>query len=135
MFAPGEIIYGFAKGLYRPKFKYAVSIFRDAELNILAQFTTSQDRRGYVIEAGKELGINPQTGLAFSFPKRTVMAYDYGFLYGTEPQLVSQFDNPEIVCRMYEEEYISLVYALYKSDYSPAEYKPFLETILTDFYK
>ncbi len=135
MFAPGDIIYGFAKGLYRPKFKYVVSIFKDADLNILAQFTTSQDRRGYVIEAGKELGLHPQTGIAFCFPKRTVMAYDYGFLYGTENQLISQFDNPEIVCRMYDDVYINLVYALYKSDFSPTEYKPILEKILTEFYK
>ena len=94
MFAPGDIIYGFAKGLYRPKFKYVVSIFKDADLNILAQFTTSQ-----------------------------------------ENQLISQFDNPEVVCHMYDDVYINLVYALYKSDFSPAEYKPILEKILTEFYK
>lgn len=135
MFAPGEIIYGYAKCLFRPKFKYAVSIFRNDELNILAQFTTSQDRRGYVIEAGQELGLHPKKGSVFSFPKRTVMAYDYGFLYGTENQLVSQFDNPEVVCKMYDEVYINLVYSLYKSDFSPTEYKPFLEKILTEFYK
>ena len=134
MFAPGEIIYGYAKGLYKPKFKYVVSIFRDVELNILAQFTTSQDRLGYVIEAGKEIGVHPQTGAPFSFPKRTVLAYDYGFLYGTEQQLGSQLDNPETVCRMHESEYINMVYALYKSDYSPAQYKPFMEKILMDYY-
>ncbi|MCR5453736.1 MAG: hypothetical protein K6F33_01955 [Bacteroidales bacterium] len=135
MFAPGDIIYGYAKSLYRPKYKYAVSIFRDSELNILAQFTTSKDRRGYVIDAGKIIGVNPQTGVDFCFQKRTVLAYDYGFLYGTEQQLISQLDNPEIVCRMSEEEYINMVYALYKSDYTPAEYKPFLEKVLEDFYK
>ena len=135
MFAPGEIVYGFAKGLYRPKYKYAVSIFRDADLNILAQFTTSKDRRGYVIEAGVELGQNPQSGETFSFAKRTVITYDYGFLYGTQEQLASQFDNPVVVCKMYGETYINLVYALYKSIYFPAEYKPYLEQVLIDFYK
>lgn len=135
MFKPGDIIYGFAKGLYRPKYKYAVSIFRDCELNILAQFTTSQERRGYLIEAGKIIGKNPFTGAEFSFPKRTIMAYDYGFLYGSEQKLVSQFDHPEIVCRMNKDEYINLVYALYKSDYTPTVYKPFLEKVLEDYYK
>ena len=114
MFAPRDIIYGYAKGLYRPKYKYAVSIFKDAKLNILAQFTTNQDRRGYTIDAGKVIGTNPQTGSDFCLPKRTVLAYDYGFLYGTEQQLISQLDNPEIVCRMNEDEYINMVYALYR---------------------
>lgn len=48
MFAPGEIVYGYVTRM--GKFKYAVSIYRDENVNILIHFTTSQPRAGVPIE-------------------------------------------------------------------------------------
>lgn len=82
MFAPGEIVYGYVTRM--GKSKYAVSIYRDENVNILIHFTTSQPRAGvpieqvhhgaiykdgecrsYVFEAKREIGINPSTGARF----------------------------------------------------------------------
>lgn len=48
MFAPGEIVYGYVKHIGKPK--YAVSIYRDEDVNILIHFTTSQPRAGVPLE-------------------------------------------------------------------------------------
>ena len=146
MLNPGDIIYGFAKNLPTPKNKYAVCIFRDENVNILIQFTTSQPRAGvplqevkhgaiykdgdclsYVFERGKEIGVNPQNNKRFSFPLRTVMAFDYGFLRGEEKYLLEQFDDLNVVCKLDIKEYIELVYAMYSSKRTPPEYLPYLD--------
>lgn len=153
MFQPGEIIYGFAKNLYRPKNKYAISLYRDENVNILIQFTTSQDRAGvpfdkivhganylngdcmsYVFEPCVEIGVNPETGESFSFPKRTVMVFDYGYLQGSEQFLLNQFSEVKTLCKLHDQEYINLVYAMYKSSKTNKVYIPYLERILTDYY-
>lgn len=48
MFAPGEIVYGHVKHIGKPK--YAVSMYRDEDVNILIHFTTSQPRAGVPLE-------------------------------------------------------------------------------------
>lgn len=154
MLNPGDIIHGFAKNLHTPKNKYAICIYRDEEVNIVMQFTTSQPRAGvpdeevhhgaiykdgnclsYVFEAGVEIGINPQDNSRFSFPKRTVMTFDYGFLKAPEKVLLGQFDNLKKVCKLDETEYINLIYAMYRSNRTKPEHKPYLDKIITDYYK
>lgn len=151
MFAPGEIVYGYVTRM--GKFKYAVSIYRDENVNILIHFTTSQPRAGvpieqvhhgaiykdgecrsYVFEAKREIGVNPSTGVRFYFPLQTTMAFDYGLFKDSEQKLRQMFVNPKVVCKLDDNEYIDLVYAMYKSDNTPDEYKPFLNKVLEDFF-
>lgn len=151
MFAPGEIVYGYVKHIGKPK--YAVSIYRDEEVNILIHFTTSQPRAGvplelvrhganykdgdcksYVFEARREIGTNPTNGERFGFPLRTTMVFDYGLFKDTEQKLRQMFESPQVVCKLDDKEYIDLVYAMYSSKSTPAEYKPYLDKILTDYF-
>lgn len=151
MFAPGEIVYGYVKHIGKPK--YAVSIYRDEEVNILIHFTTSQPRAGvpfeqirhganyidgdcksYVFEARHEIGINPATGNRFHFPMRTTMVFDYGFFKDTEQKLRLMFEDPQVVCKLDDKEYIDLVYAMLKSKSTPKQYKPYLDKVLTDYF-
>lgn len=153
MFNPGTVTYGFAKNISSPKYKYAISIFRDAELRILIHFTTSQARAGvpvteihhginkndmgdvmsYVFEPDVEIGNTPD-GKRFKFPQRTVMQFDYGFLSGDDLWLQNEFDNLEIKCHLDREEYLNLVYAMYKSRRTPKKYKPYLQKVLEEAY-
>ena len=154
MFEPGTVTYGFAKNISNPKYKYAISIFRDANVQVVIHFTTSQRRAGvpdaqiqhginrdtegnvvsYVFEPDREIGDTPDGG-RFKFPMRTVMQFDYGFLHGDDLSLQRQFDNLEIKCNLDQEVYIDLVYAMYVSKRTPAEYKPYLEAVLEEAYK
>ena len=152
MFSPGEIVYGFVKHI--GKSKYAICIYRDEDLNILLHFTTSQARAGvdsdevrhgaiykegeclsYVFEAGHDIGENPSTGVSFHFPLRTTMAFDYGYLKAGTQQLFSLFEDPKVVCKLDDKEYIDLIYAMYRSKRTPLEYKPYLDAILSDYYQ
>ena len=151
MFAPGEIVYGHVKHIGKPK--YAVSMYRDEDVNILIHFTTSQPRAGvplelvhhgaiykdgdcksYVFEARREIGTNPATGERFCFPLRTTMAFDYGLLKDSEERLRQMFENPQVVCKLDDKEYIDLVYAMYSSKSTPDEYKPYLDKVLTKYF-
>ena len=60
MFEPGTVTYGFAKNISNPKYKYAISIFRDANVQVVIHFTTSQRRAG-VPDAQIQHGINRDT--------------------------------------------------------------------------
>lgn len=154
MIKPGDIIHGFAKNLYTPKNKYAVCIYKDKNLELLLHFTTSQQRAGvpeedithgaiyrdgdclsYVFEAGKEIGVNPESKARFSFQKRTVMVFDYGLLKGEESFICKQFDDLKVVCKLDTEEYINLVYAMYKSKRTPKEHVTYLQKVLDNYYK
>lgn len=151
MFAPGEIVYGHVKHI--GKSKYAVSIYRDEDVNVLIHFTTSQPRAGvplgqirhgaiykdgdcksYVFEARCEIGTNPITGERFRFPLRTTMAFDYGLIKDSEERLRQMFENPQVVCKLDDKEYIDLVYAMYSSKSTPDEYKPYLNKVLTEYF-
>ena len=63
------------------------------------------------------------------------MQFDYGFLHGDDLSLQRQFDNLEIKCHLDQEVYIDLLYAMYVSKRTPAEYKPYLEAVLEEAYK
>lgn len=153
MFKPREIIYGYAKGLYSPHNKYIVTIYQDEELSIVACFTTSQQRAGipqhqvhhgpiyrdkqcisYVFEKDRPIGLDPQTGQFFSFPKRTVITFDYGVREGKRAYFQELFDNPRVVCLLDEKEYIQLVYAMYCSPHTKISHKKVLDKILQDYY-
>lgn len=153
MFEPGTVTYGFAKTISDPKPKYAISIFRDENVQILIHFTTSRKRTGiadelihhginrdangdvvaYVFEPDVEIGDAPDGG-RFRFPMRTVMQFDYGFLQADDWGLQQQFDNLEVKCHLDKKEYLDLVYAMYKSKRTPSIYKPYLEKILLDAF-
>jgi hypothetical protein len=135
MFQPREIVYGVVKDIDPPKNKYIVTIYRDEELNIIACFTTSQQRVGYVFDKGKIIGINPEDGTEFSFPLRTIITFDYGVIEGVLEQLTERFENPKVVCKLSEKEYIDLVYAMYRSNHTKAGHKKILEKILIDKFK
>lgn len=66
----------------------------------------------------------PATGERFCFPLRTTMAFDYGLLKDSEERLRQMFENPQVVCKLDDKEYIDLVYAMYSSKSTPDEYKP-----------
>lgn len=154
MFQPREIVYGYAKRLRSPHNKYIIIIYQDDNLSIVACFTTSQQRAGvseeqvhhgpiyndekkcisYVFEQGNVIGVNPNSGNAFSFPKRTVVTFDYGIQEGQKEYFFEQFDNPEVVCVLDENEYIELVYAMYCSHYTKTTHKNVLDKILRDYY-
>lgn len=153
MFEAGTVTYGFAKTISNPKNKYAISIFRDENLCVLIHFTTTQHRAGvsegkihhginrddagnivsYVFEPTIEIGNAPDGG-RFCFPERTIMQFDYGFIQATETNLLQQFDNLEIKCRLDKHEYLDLVYAMYRSKRTPIKYKPYLEAVLESAY-
>lgn len=153
MFELGTVTYGLAKTISNPKYKYAISLFRDENVRVVIHFTTSQKRAGipdelvrhginrdsegnvmsYVFEAGVEIGDTPN-GARFSFPLRTTMQFDYGFLCGDDLSLQQQFDNLEVKCKLDTEEYLDLVYAMYRSKRTPEKYKPYLEKVLEEAY-
>lgn len=153
MFQPREIMYGYAKNMYSPHNKYIVTIYQDEELNVVACFTTSQSRAGvseeklhhgaiyrnkecisYVFEKGVNIGKNPSTGKSFAFPKRSVITFDYGIKEGTRESFIEEIENAEVVCVLDEEEYINLIYAMYRSPYTNARHKITLDRILQNFY-
>lgn len=130
-----------------------VTIYQDENLSIVACFTTSKQRAGvpeqlikhgpiykekkcisYVFEHGVTIGNNPKTGETFSFPKRTVITFDYGVQEGRKDYFMEQFDNPEVVCVLDEKEYMELVYAMYRSPYTKTSHKAVLDKILQDYY-
>ncbi len=149
MFEPGTVTYGFAKYISNPKNKYAISIFRDENVQILIHFTTTQKRAGvpedqihhginrdsegnvmsYVFEPTVEVGDTPDGG-RFRFPRRTIMQFEYGFLQGDDQSLQQQFDNLEVKCKLDPKEYENLIYAMYRSKRTSEAYKPYLEEVL-----
>ena len=149
MFEPGTVTYGFAKYISNPKNKYAISIFRDENVQILIHFTTTQKRAGvpedqihhginrdsegnvmsYVFEPTVEVGDTPDGG-RFCFPRRTIMQFEYGFLQGDDQSLQQQFDNLEVKCKLDPKEYENLIYAMYRSKRTSEAYKPYLEEVL-----
>jgi len=153
MFQPREIVYGYAKNLYSPHNKYIVTLYQDEELNVVGCFTTSQSRAGvseeeiqhgtiyrnkecvsYVFEKGVSIGKNPSTGEDFAFPKRSVITFDYGIKEGTKESFVEEMENTEVVCVLDENEYVNLIYAMYRSPYTKTRHKIVLDKILQDFY-
>ena len=86
------------------------------------------------VHKGHCIGLNPATGVEFSFPKRTVITFDYGVREGQKEYFLRQFENPEVVCELYEAEYIELVYAMYRSPHTRETHKKVLYRILEEYY-
>ena len=146
-----NIIYGFCNCINPPKPKYLISLFRSANLNVIAVFPTSQHRAGvaspqhgynkrgdqivsYVFEAGHPIGKRMDSDEDFSFPLPTTIPFDYCFREGDQNDILKAFDSPEVVGSLSDKEYIDLVYALYKSPLTPQKYKPIFDKILQDYF-
>lgn len=149
MLTPKNVIYGFCKSTHPPKPKYMISLYRSEDLNIVACFTTSQNRAGvpserikhgkitnernevlsYVFLPEVSVGKTP-AGQAFHFPVQTVVRFDYCFREEEQSKLLSSFVAPEVKCTLDDAEYENLIYAMYKSDDTPLIYKTYFEKIL-----
>ncbi|WP_294633853.1 hypothetical protein [uncultured Bacteroides sp.] len=149
MLSPQNVIRGFCKSTNPPKYKYLISLYRSEELNIIACFTTSQDRAGIPLEEIRHgviknkkneiisyvfltdvcVGKTPEDK-DFHFPLQSVIRFDYCFKEGNQAELLSNFESPVIVCKLNDKEYEDLIYAMYKSDDTPEVYKPHFEKIL-----
>ena len=110
-----------------------ISLYRSEELNIIACFTTSQNRAGvpseqikhgiirnkekeiisYVFLADVCVGVTPENE-DFHFPLQTVIRFDYCFKEGNQTELLSNFQSPVIICKLNDTEYENLIYAMYK---------------------
>ena len=44
------------------------------------------------------------------------------------------YEDPQVVCKLDDKEYIDLVYAMLKSKSTPKQYKPYLDKVLTDYF-
>lgn len=151
MLSPQNVIRGFCKNTNPPKYKYLISLYRSEDLNIIACFTTSQNRAGvppeqikhgaiknkegeiisYVFLTEVCVGLTPENE-NFYFPLQTVIRFDYCFKEGSQTELLSNFQSPAIVCKLNDAEYADLIYAMYKSDDTPEIYKPLFEKILSE---
>lgn len=149
MLSPQNIIYGFCKTTNPPKAKYLISLYRSEDLNVTACFTTSRERAGvplqkvkhgsikndnneiisYVFSTDVYIGVTP-IGKEFKFPVQTVIRFDYCFKDGEQTDILSNFISPKVVCRLNDDEYVNLIYAMYHSDDTPEIYKPHFEQIL-----
>ncbi len=151
MFQEREIILAFIKDIHPPKKKFLITLYRDQELNVVACFTTSQHRIpsnpedvrhgvvrkngapvAYVFEKDKVIGISPKTDKPFSFPKRTIVTFDYCFQVGTLEKFEQRTDptDRETVCVMNNKEFVDLLYAMYRSPHTNGRFLPMIEKSL-----
>ncbi|GHT20170.1 hypothetical protein AGMMS4957_06250 [Bacteroidia bacterium] len=109
-------------------------------MDIVACFTTSQTRAlknakgevvSYIFEIGDEIGLKPD-GSPFSFPQPTVISFDYCFQNKSQEELINGFESPAIICILHQQEYLNLIYAMYKSKATPQKYKAIFEKILEE---
>lgn len=148
MFQEREIILAFVKDINPPKPKFFITLYRDEELNVVACFTTSQHRApiapeevkhgvlrkdnkpvAYVFEQGYEIGVT-EGGTPFSFRKRTFVPFDYCFQQGSLDSFMSRVQTPEVVGILNNEEFVELLYAMYRSPHTKKVYMPFIEKAL-----
>ena len=155
MFQPREIVYGYVIGLgfAKPKYKYLIILYRDADLEIFACFTTSQHYYGvqeeevkhgaikrdgeyysFVFEKDVVIGIDPRTGNSFSFPCRTTITFNYGIRQGEFEDFESGITNKEVVCVLNKDIFADLLYAMYKSPEMNDRFKPYLEKSLEQLF-
>ena len=153
MFTPGNVVYAFCNNTNPPKNKYMISLYRGLDFDLVFSFTTSQPRAGvpeeqvhhgiikndagdsisYVFEAGHEIGTTPD-GKRFSFPKRTVITFDYGLHMTKLDQLLKTIENPVLKCKLDEKEYEDLIYALMRSPRTQEKFKPVFDQILIKLF-
>lgn len=155
MFQPGEIVHGLVSGLgfRNPKNKYLITLYRDENLEVVACFTTSQHYYGvpeelvkhgaicrngeyysYVFDKDVVIGVNPEDGTDFAFPKRTTVTFNYGIRQGYMGDFADGMQNIRTVCVLNKEEFGNLLYAMYKSPEMDMAYKPYLEKSLQSLY-
>lgn len=149
MFQEREIILAFVKDIHPPKEKFFITLYRDDNLNVVACFTTSQHRVpitpedarhgvirkenkpvAYMFEEGYVVGYLPESETPFSFAKRTFVPFDYCFQSGTLDSFRQRTDNPKVVGVLSKTEFLSLLYAMYRSPHTNKKYIPLLEKVL-----
>lgn len=154
MFQEREIVLAFINDIQPPKRKFLITLYRDQELNIVACFTTSQQRlpakpedvqhgvfrkngapMAYVFEKGRTIGTDPKTNTPFSFHKRTIVYFDYCFQAGTLDKFEQRTNSQdrETVCIMNDKEFVDLIYAMYRSPYTNGKFLPLLEKSLEKY--
>lgn len=150
MFQEGEIVLAFVKDIHPPKEKFFITLYRDDNLNVVACFTTSQHRVAvapdevrhgvvrqdnnpvaYVFEQGREIGVTPDEKKSFAFAKRTFIPFDYCYQEGTLDKFMARTLSPKVVGVLHKEEFVSLLYAMYRSPHTNRKYIPLLEKSLT----
>ena len=117
------------------KQKYAVILYSDNNNYIITTFTTSQKRAGtnpahgvnrnpecYVFKANITIGTNPDDGKDFSFEKDTIIVPDYGIDDMSIVDFMTKVTGLKTVCSLSTEEYISLLYFLYRSEKTREKY-------------
>lgn len=141
MLSEKNVVYGFCNATNPPKYKYLISLHRSPELNVVACFTTSQNRTGsayiekkhgkikdakgfvvsYFFKQGVVIG-KSISGDEFSFSKDTTVPFDYCFQEGDQSTIISKFENIEVKCVLSDTEYFNLIYAIYQSPNTPKQY-------------
>ena len=151
MLSPRNIIYGKCLTTNPPKNKYLISLYRSNDLNVVACFTTSQSRAGvplsqvqhgkikdkknnvisYCFKADINIGNCPD-GTSFAFSLDTTIVFDYCFQEQFQDKLLSNFEHPNVVCTLNDDEYLDLIYAMYQSKTTNKGYKTIFENILNN---
>ena len=152
MFEPGNVLHGIFRlsdTLTKPK--YAIVLHKDNDFYILATFTTSQKRSGavayvhgknpkgskepksYVFLSTQKVGTRTVNGVVkeYNFPDDTTVVPDYGLRFTSIVEFKKNVTNLELVCSLYEREYLDLIYTLYQCKKTPREYKEIYERILS----
>ncbi|NDV58276.1 hypothetical protein [Bacteroides sp. 519] len=151
MLSPKNVIYGFCLFTIPKKDKYLISLYRGSDLDIIACFSTSQqyhitkyphithgkvkNEKGEIVAYVFDIGhvVGKTTGnIPFAFPKRTIIPFDYCFQNKSQQELIDGFNNPRICFVLSEEEYIEILYSMYRSKYTPIRYKKIFEKILNE---
>ena len=143
MLNPSTIVHGFFILKNERKDKYAVILHSDMKNYLITTFTTSQKRAGvdpvhginrnpdcYVFKANRSIGKCPDFGTDFFFSQDTVIVPDYGIEDVSIEVFLSKVSNLKVVCCLFKEEYINLLYFLYKSDKTKVKYVGIFEKIL-----
>lgn len=150
MFTPGSILHGTFQLKAVTKPKYVIVLYNDGLNCILTTFTTSEERSGvlspvhgknpqegeplsYVFKMGVVIGElcdNNGNSVPFSFPKDTVVVPDYGDQYTTPQAFLATVKGLKKCCELYPNEYVDLIYTLYKSKKTKRKYKHIFEEIL-----
>lgn len=130
MFTPRNIIHAYFPTMQ--KNKYLISLYRNKDFYIVAAFTTSQNRRGYIFDANKRIGIKSDGISDFAFSKKTTIAFDYCFVENYQWALSEKMKDAQVIASLNLDEYKNLIYAMYCSDDVKSEYKKYFEKILEE---
>ena len=143
MIDPSAIVHGLFILKYEQKNKYAVILHSDLKNYLITTFTTSRNRAGinpvhgvnrnpdcYVFKANQVIGKSPDNGTDFFFSQDTVIVPDYGIEDMSIDKFLSRVSNLIVVCVLFKEEYLDLLYFLYKSNKTKVKYIGIFEKIL-----